>query len=259
MKPSLAQFAHRVLENRGIRIEINTRLVAVTALSAVTSNKTTGAVVATPTHGRGHGADGTAPVAGSRQAGRADRRDAAIACDGAPNLWAIGDCAVPPTAKATAPPTRIPPCGERRLCADNIVASLTVAPLQPYDFESLGTLASLGGHSAVAEVMGVKLSGFLAWLMWRGVYLAKFPGWDRKLRILLDWMIDLLVPRDVTQLRIFPPRQVRREHFEPNETVFLKGDDGDRVYFVVSGEAAVEIDGSTVNTVTAGGVFGEIA
>ncbi len=107
--------------------------------------------------------------------------------------------------------------------------------------------------------MGVKLSGFLAWLLWRAIYVAKFPGWDRKMRILADWTLDVLLPRDVTQLRIFRPAAVRREHFEPGETVFLENDLGDRVYFVVAGEAVVEIDGQQVNSVAAGGVFGEIA
>jgi NADH dehydrogenase len=263
MKPSLAQFAHRVLEKRGIRIETNSRLVAVTALSAVTSNKSTGAVVAIPTRT----VVATVPtephpiiskLEAAKQGGRIVVTPQ-LHVDGAPNLWAIGDCAAAPTSKGVAPPTAQHAVRQAGLCAENILASLTGAPLKAYDFESLGTLASLGGRSAVAEVMGVKLSGFLAWIMWRGVYLAKFPGWDRKLKILLDWITNFIVPRDVTQLRIFPPRQVRREHFEPNETVFLKDDHGDRVYFVISGEAAVEINGSTVNTVGAGGVFGEIA
>ncbi len=52
---------------------------------------------------------------------------------------------------------------------------------------------------------------------------------------------------------------MRREHFEPGEEIFLKGDLGDRVYFVVKGEADVEIDGRIANSVAEGDVFGEIA
>ena len=141
-----------------------------------------------------------------------------------------------------APPTAQHAVREARLCARNIVATIRGRPLEPFGFESLGTLASLGSRSAVADVMGVKLSGILAWMLWRMVYLAKFPGWDRKARILADWVMDVFLPRDITQVRIFRDASVRREHFEPGEIVFRQGDVGDRVYFVIDGEAEIEID-----------------
>jgi NADH dehydrogenase len=265
MKPSLAEFAHKVLVKRGIKIEVNTRLAAVTATSATVRDKAsdssrtigTRTVVATvPVEPHPLLAGLALPQA----RGKIEVTNQ-LNCKSAPNVWAIGDCAAVPLMKegTLAPPTAQHAVRQGKLCADNLVASLTGRELQPYQFESLGALASLGRHSAVAEVMGVRLSGFVAWLMWRGIYLSKFPGWDRKLRILADWTMDLLLPRDVTQLRIFKPPQVRREHFEPGETIFLGGDVGDRVYFVAAGEAEVVIDGNVVNTIAAGGVFGEIA
>jgi NADH dehydrogenase len=111
----------------------------------------------------------------------------------------------------------------------------------------------------VAEVMGVSLSGFVAWIMWRAIYLTKFPGWDRKLRILADWIMDLVLPRDITELRIFPPAAVRREHFVTGEVLFHQGDVGDRIYFVVAGTAEVEVNGAVVASVSEGSVIGEIA
>jgi hypothetical protein len=45
----------------------------------------------------------------------------------------------------------------------------------------------------------VRFSGLLAWLMWRGVYLAKLPGLERKVRVLIDWIIELFFPRDIVQ------------------------------------------------------------
>ncbi len=107
--------------------------------------------------------------------------------------------------------------------------------------------------------MGISFSGFVAWIMWRAIYLTKFPGWDRKLRILADWFMDLVLPRDITELRIFPPAAVRREHFIAGEVLFHQGDLGDRIYFVVAGEADVEVDGTVVATVGPGSVIGEIA
>ena len=111
----------------------------------------------------------------------------------------------------------------------------------------------------MADVFGVRLSGLLAWILWRTVYLSKFPGLDRKARILADWTMDMFLPRDITQVRIFRHPQVHREHFEPGEEVFRQGDIGDRIYFVIDGEGDVEIDGRVADSVGPGSVFGEIA
>lgn len=264
MKPKLAKFAHEVLAKRGIKIECNARLAAVTATEARVNDKTTGQTRTIPTRT----VVATVPVephpllaqlALPQSRGKISVNNK-LHCEGAPNVWAIGDCAAVPLLKeGLAPPTAQHAVRQGKLCAANIVASLTGGQLDAYKFESLGALASLGRRSAVAEVMGIKLSGLLAWLLWRGIYLSKFPGWDRKIRILVDWTMDLLLPRDITQLRIFSPASVRREHFEPGEEIFLKGDLGDRVYFVVKGEADVDIDGRIANKVAPGGVFGEIA
>ena len=39
----------------------------------------------------------------------------------------------------------------------------------------------------------------IAWLMWRAVYLGKLPGLERKVRVLIDWVIELFFPRDIVQ------------------------------------------------------------
>jgi NADH dehydrogenase len=51
----------------------------------------------------------------------------------------------------------------------------------------------------LARAKSVRFSGLLAWLMWRGVYLAKLPGLERKVRVLIDWVIELFFPRDIVQ------------------------------------------------------------
>ncbi|MCK5709790.1 MAG: NAD(P)/FAD-dependent oxidoreductase, partial [Deltaproteobacteria bacterium] len=53
----------------------------------------------------------------------------------------------------------------------------------------------------VAEIKGFKFSGFFAWLMWRAIYLGKLPGWDRKIRVSLDWFLDIFLPKDIIQLK----------------------------------------------------------
>ena len=63
----------------------------------------------------------------------------------------------------------------------------------------IGVLAVIGHQTACAEVKGLRFSGVFAWLMWRGIYLSKLPGLERKLRVLIDWIIELFFPRDIVQ------------------------------------------------------------
>jgi NADH dehydrogenase len=264
MKPSLAQFAHRLLERRGVEIRLGTRLTAVTDQAAKIHHKPTGEVATIPTRT----VVATVPVephpllAGlnlEKGKGRIAVTPFLHSADD-PRIWAVGDCAAIPLSDGRfAPPTAQHAVREARLCAQNIVAELLDKPMQPFQFESLGSLASLGRRSAVADVMGVRVSGILAWLLWRTVYLAKFPGLDRKARILADWTMDLFLPRDITQVRIFGQPQVRREHFEAGEVVFYAGDFGDCLYCLIDGELEVEIDGVTKVVLPPGSVIGEIA
>ena len=77
----------------------------------------------------------------------------------------------------------------------------------------LGELAAIGHHAAVADIMGMKFSGFFAWWLWRTIYLMKLPGIDRKVRVALDWTLDLFFPRDIALFQSHPTRllaEVRR-------------------------------------------------
>jgi NADH dehydrogenase len=98
---------------------------------------------------------------------------------------------------------------EAKVLARNIVASIRVpeggAPvkLEPFVYESLGTLAALGHYDGVGRVMRVKLRGFLAWWVWRSYYLMQMPRFERRLRIVLDWTVALLFKNDVAKLDLF--------------------------------------------------------
>ncbi len=90
--------------------------------------------------------------------------------------------------------------------AKNIHAVLHNEPLRPFFFDSLGALCVIGHQTACAELTvpfarnkSVRISGFIAWLMWRAVYLGKLPGLERKVRVLTDWVIELFFPRDIVQ------------------------------------------------------------
>lgn len=78
----------------------------------------------------------------------------------------------------------------------------------------------LGHRSAVAEVLGVPVSGLPAWLLWRAVYLWKLPGWGRRLKVLSSWALDVLLPTDLAQLKLDDSVKLSKEHFEQGSEVF---------------------------------------
>jgi NADH dehydrogenase len=125
-----------------------------------------------------------------------------------PGVWALGDCAAVTdgvTGKPC-PPTAQFAIREAPVLAKNIRASLEGRPLQPFHFDSLGALCVVGHQTACAELAVpfsrtkfMRFSGLLAWAMWRGIYLAKLPGLERKIRVLMDWTVELFFPRDIVQ------------------------------------------------------------
>jgi NADH dehydrogenase len=130
-----------------------------------------------------------------------------------PGVWAIGDCAWIPTGK---PDTWYPMTAQHAIregptLAENIVATLRGGPTKPFHYTALGTMASLGARrGVVAFPNGAILTGFLAWFLWRGYYLARLPGLDRKFRVAFDWAIGLLFPRDIAELRLYTDRGTPR-------------------------------------------------
>ena len=128
------------------------------------------------------------------------------------NVWALGDCASVPDTKTgrTCPPTAQVATREAVVLAHNIRACLLGRPLKPFCFKSLGTLCIVGYHTACAEIRGLKFSGLFAWLLWRGIYLSKLPGLERKVRVLTDWTLELFFPRDIVQTIDFNGSGMRR-------------------------------------------------
>ena len=116
------------------------------------------------------------------------------------NIWALGDCAQIPDPYNPGkyyPPTAQHAMREGRAVADNIAAAISNRPQEPFRFKIIGLLVGLGHRSAAADIRGLQFSGFLAWFMWRTIYLSKLPGFEKKLRVVLDWTIDLFFPRDI--------------------------------------------------------------
>jgi NADH dehydrogenase len=126
--------------------------------------------------------------------------DATLRVQGIDRVWAAGDCARipdPDADHAFCPPTAQHAIREGKTVADNIVATVTGHEPRPFRFATIGVLVALGRHTAVADIRGRQFAGLAAWLIWRGVYLTKLPGMEKRLRVLLDWLLDLVFTRDI--------------------------------------------------------------
>jgi NADH dehydrogenase len=191
--------------------------------------------------------------------------DSTLQVQGSDHLWAAGDCALIPNKEGKpSPPTAQHAVREAKVLAENIVARLHDRPRKVFDFGGLGTMGALGSRRAVAELAGgIKLSGLLAWFMWRTVYWWKLPGIDRKIKLGVSWALDFLLPPETVQLKTGGSRGVSQIHYEPGDEVFHQGDIGDALYIIIKGqvEVVIEENGSerVVCQMGAGEFFGELA
>jgi NADH dehydrogenase len=142
-----------------------------------------------------------APLPGQKERGRLLVNEF-LGVPGVPGLWAAGDCAAVPDSKTGKfhPPTAQHGLREGLIAAKNIEAAILGRPPRPFVFTTLGQLATIGRRTGVAMVFGMKFSGFVAWGLWRMVYLMKLPRLPKKLRVLVGWTLDLLFARDIEQM-----------------------------------------------------------
>jgi NADH dehydrogenase len=122
-----------------------------------------------------------------------------------PRVYAVGDCAAVPdlVAGGYCPPTAQHALRQAKVLAKNLTASIRGGTKTPFRFETIGQLASIGRRTGVAQIKGVKFSGFVAWWLWRTIYLAKLPRFEKKLRVALDWTLDLCFAKDLVQSMTF--------------------------------------------------------
>ena len=125
-----------------------------------------------------------------------------MAVTGVPGLWAAGDCAAVPILDTENfhPPTAQHGLREGVVVAKNIEAIILDRPLKPFRFKMLGQLASIGHHTGVAIVFGIKFSGFITWSFWRSVYLMKLPRLAKKLRVMASWAFDIFFGQEIEQM-----------------------------------------------------------
>ncbi len=264
MSETLAVFAQKILRKRGVEILLHDRLFSATSERAILKSGTEipcKTLISTVP-------SALPPVLQkmecAKERGRLVVSTALELKDWEGRVWALGDCASIKTVAGTpVPPTAQHAIREAATAAINIAAAVRGGKRADFAFEGLGTLGSLGHGAAVAQVFGIRLSGLIAWILWRCIYLMKMPGWNRKIRISTDWLLHLLFPPELAQTKIALEPGIKHQHFERGDIVFRQGDLGDNVYVIQEGECDVlrERDGAQelLATLGRGEYFGEMA
>lgn len=207
MKPQLAAYAEKDLTRRGIHVLKHNTVTEITETSASFQS---GEIVSARTVVWTAGITSN-PLLKDSGLPLTDR--GAIDCEsdlrvkGTDCIWAIGDCAhvLHPNGKPYAP-TAQNSSRQGPLVAKNIAAFLEGRPTKPFVFNDLGSFAAFGNRRAVAEVLGVKLYGTLGWFFYRAAYLSKFPTFSMKMRLALDWLVELIFPYPPVQIGIHTNR-----------------------------------------------------
>jgi NADH dehydrogenase len=263
----LRDFARKKLEKAGVNIILNVRVALATPEGVgLQSGEFIKAGTRVCTIG-----NSTAPVIERLQVAKEKGRiitEPDMRVKGQTNAWAIGDCAMIINAHDGQPAATTGQFAERegRQCAQNIIRVLKQEePTQPFRFKQLGELCSLGGHAGVAEMMGVKLSGFIAWFVWRGVYLFKLPTFARKFQVGFDWAWLVFFPRDLAHLRTRQTDRVSHAHYQAGDLIIEHGDPPTNFYVIEKGEVEVvratdkDPQGEVVAVLGPGSFFGEKA
>jgi NADH dehydrogenase len=211
----LGAYAQRKLIARGIEIHVGTRVERVTDEEVHLSN---GTVVPATTVIWTAGTSPHPMVAElpcARERGRI-AVDEYLEVPEWPGVYALGDCAAIPDRRTggTHPPTAQHALREGRVAAHNVAAAIRGGRRKAFDFGGLGQLAAIGHRTGVAKILGFTFSGFVAWWLWRTIYLSKLPRTEKKLRVALDWTLDLFFPKDLVQF--LTVRELTLSH-EPEE------------------------------------------
>lgn len=207
--PQLGAYARKKLARRGVQFLMNTAVKSVSNdevnLSDGTSLKTNMLVWTA----------GVSPnpllnmLDCSKERGRLVTNEF-LEVDSFPGVWTLGDCAaVPdPATGKSCPPTAQHAIRQGKIVAENIVATIKGGQRRRFEFKTIGALASIGKRTGVARIMGVNFSGFIAWWLWRTIYLSKLPRFEKKVRVALDWALDLLFSKDLVQFMEMRPANI---------------------------------------------------
>jgi NADH:ubiquinone reductase (H+-translocating) len=198
LSPKLGAYAQKKLAKRGVEILLNTRVESFSDQGVQLSN---GMTIQTNTliwtgGNAPHPLLTTLPC--QKERGRPLVNEF-LEVPEWPGVWAVGDCAAirdPRTAKLY-PPTAQHALRQGKVLARNLRAAICGGTKRPFVYSMLGQLAAIGKRTGVANILGLNFSGFLAWFLWRTIYLSKLPRLEKKVRVALQWTLDLFFSKDL--------------------------------------------------------------
>ena len=264
LSEKLGRYAEKMLRKRGLDIILNRRVKALTSKQVYLDNGDiieSNCVVSTV---------GTAPHSvvmdlcskfGIKHHKGRIETDNTMKVIGTDYVYAAGDCASVPLWKTDefCAPTAQFAMRQGVLLGKNLVALQKGQAPKPFKFTGLGELAAIGHRTAVASVMGLNFSGFIAWFMWRTIYLSKLPGMDRKLRVMIDWTFDLFFPRDINVINPRQTQSLQEVYLEKGNILFNPGEPAFSFYVVKSGQIDIVDGEELIKTIRSGEFFGERA
>ncbi|MEO1090482.1 MAG: FAD-dependent oxidoreductase [Pseudomonadota bacterium] len=166
--------------------------------------------------------------------------DRCLRVRGVDDVWALGDNALVPLGDPADPHVRYAPplaqfaVREAKVLAQNVLGHLKGEAPKPFEYRSLGTMASLGGRTGVADILGVKITGLIAWAAWRTFYLSLLPSFSTRVRVAMDWLLDLMISRSIAEVRTTQAAS-RYIRFMSGDLVVEPGVDPGGLYVVISG------------------------
>jgi NADH dehydrogenase len=214
----LGEYAQRKLAGRKVEILLNTKVEAFSGRTLRLSNGTTihtNTLVWTA---------GTSPnplietIPCAKEKGRLLVTES-LELQAWPGVWALGDCAAIPDQRTGRfhPPTAQHALREAKVVAYNVIASVRGKENKRFDFMTIAQLAAIGRRTGVANILGINFSGFIAWWLWRTIYLSKLPRLEKKLRVAFDWTLDLIFSKDLVQFLDIRAPMVSRPEAAPSE------------------------------------------
>jgi len=215
--PELGMYAQDKLAKRGVEIRVNTKVIRVSDRDVELDN---GETIRTKTVVWTAGTSPNAILEAlpcAKEHGRVVVNEFMEVLDHS-GVWALGDCAfaLDPSTGKPYPPTAQHAMREGKIVGRNILATIRTRKKNSFEFSTLGLLAAIGRRSGVANILGVNFSGFVAWFLWRTIYLSKLPRLEKKVRVALDWTLDLLFAKDLVHFMILrSPTVSRQEEPEP--------------------------------------------
>ena len=135
-----------------------------------------------------------------------------------PGVFAIGDCCKINSElnKKQFPPTAQVAEAQAKTAAKNLMCLLSNTNMKKFDYEWRGQSAIIGKRTGVASFFGINIAGFWAFIAWRNLYLSKMRGWEKKLRVWIDWHLDLFFNRDISRLKVLK-KESRLDYTELDE------------------------------------------